>query len=91
MIHSGVIIGEYGFGYVLDENGDKVMLRHYGGVTIEDNVHIGDNCIITKLIAAMTINKISNLMALYPKNLANLLLLILIISYKFFKKKRIKK
>ena len=48
MIHSGVIIGEYGFGYVLDENGNKVMLRHYGGVTIEDNVHIGDNCIIIR-------------------------------------------
>ena len=44
-----------------------------------------------KLIAAITINKISNLIALNPKNLANFLLLILIISYKFFKKKRIKK
>lgn len=47
-IHSGVIIGEYGFGYVINEAGEKIMLRHYGGVTIEDNVHIGDNCIIIR-------------------------------------------
>lgn len=48
MIHSGVIIGEYGFGYVINDSGEKEMLKHYGGVRIEDNVHIGDNCIIIR-------------------------------------------
>lgn len=48
MIHSGVIIGEYGFGYTVDEYGKKAMLKHYGGVIIEDDVHIGDNCIIIR-------------------------------------------
>lgn len=48
MIHSGVIIGEYGFGYIVNDLGEKEMLKHYGGVTIEDNVHIGDNCIIIR-------------------------------------------
>lgn len=46
-INSGVVIGEYGFGYTVDSQGKKHMLKHYGGVTIEDNVLIGDNsCII---------------------------------------------
>lgn len=46
-IHSGVIIGENGFGYTVNSRGEKTMLRHYGGVCIEDDVHIGDNsCII---------------------------------------------
>ncbi|MCB6994504.1 UDP-3-O-(3-hydroxymyristoyl)glucosamine N-acyltransferase [bacterium 210820-DFI.6.37] len=48
MIHSGVIIGEYGFGYITDGNGRKTMLKHYGGVCIEDDVHIGDNCVIIR-------------------------------------------
>ncbi len=48
MIHSGTIIGEYGFGYIVNESGEKEMLKHYGGVRIEDNVHIGDNCIIIR-------------------------------------------
>lgn len=48
MIHSGVIIGEYGFGYTIDSFGKKNMLKHYGGVVIEDDVHIGDNSIISR-------------------------------------------
>ena len=48
MIHSGVIIGEYGFGYVVDKDGVKTMLKHYGGVRIEDDVHVGDNSIIIR-------------------------------------------
>lgn len=48
MIHSGVIIGEYGFGYTVDSHGQKTMLKHYGGVCIEDDVHIGDNSIIIR-------------------------------------------
>lgn len=47
-IHSGTVIGEYGFGYVVNELNEKTMLRHYGGVVIEDNVHIGDNCVIIR-------------------------------------------
>ena len=48
MIHSGVVIGEYGFGYTVDQHGKKTMLKHYGGVTIEDDVHIGDNSVIIR-------------------------------------------
>jgi UDP-3-O-[3-hydroxymyristoyl] glucosamine N-acyltransferase len=47
-IHSGTVIGEYGFGYVKNEQNEKTMLRHYGGVVIEDDVHIGDNCVIIR-------------------------------------------
>lgn len=47
-IHSGVIIGEYGFGYTVNELEQKTMLKHYGGVTIQDDVHIGDNSIIIR-------------------------------------------
>lgn len=48
MIHSGVIIGEYGFGTVLNNKGGRTMIKHYGGVTIEDDVHIGDNSVIIR-------------------------------------------
>ncbi len=47
-IHSGVVIGEYGFGYIVEKTGQKTMLKHYGGVTIEDDVHIGDNSVIIR-------------------------------------------
>jgi len=47
-IHSGVVIGEYGFGYTRNEKNEKTMLKHYGGVTIEDDVHIGDNSVIIR-------------------------------------------
>lgn len=48
MIHSGVVLGEYGFGYFRNEKNEKIMLKHYGGVVIEDDVHIGDNCIVSR-------------------------------------------
>ncbi|MBR3417032.1 MAG: hypothetical protein IKH09_10090, partial [Clostridia bacterium] len=35
---SGVVIGEYGFGYTRNETNEKTMLKHYGGVLIEDDV-----------------------------------------------------
>jgi len=46
-IYSGVIIGERGFNpYTLDD-GTREMLVHYGGVTIKNNVHIGENtCVV---------------------------------------------
>lgn len=47
-ILSGAIIGEIGFNYTIDEDGTKHMIKHYGGVTIEDDVHIGDNCCIIR-------------------------------------------
>lgn len=45
-IFSGTIIGERGFNYSTDSDGTRHMLKHYGGVVIEDDVHIGDNCCI---------------------------------------------
>jgi UDP-3-O-[3-hydroxymyristoyl] glucosamine N-acyltransferase len=45
-IFSGTVIGERGFNYSTDDDGTRHMLKHYGGVVIEDNVHIGDNCCI---------------------------------------------
>lgn len=45
-VFSGTIIGERGFNYSIDDNGIRHMLKHYGGVLIEDDVHIGDNCCI---------------------------------------------
>lgn len=46
-IYSGAIIGERGFNpYTLDD-GTREMFVHYGGVTIKNNVHIGENsCIV---------------------------------------------
>ena len=45
-IFSGTIIGERGFNNTTDDKGIHHMLEHYGGVVIEDDVHIGDNCCI---------------------------------------------
>lgn len=47
-VFSGAVIGERGFNPFKQENGNRVMLKHYGGVTIEDNVHIGENCSIIR-------------------------------------------
>lgn len=47
-IFSGTIIGERGFNYSIDDNGTRHMLKHYGGVVIEDDVHIGDSCCISQ-------------------------------------------
>ncbi len=41
-IHSGVVIGHDGFGATEDENHKKTMIKHFGGVTIGDDVYIGD-------------------------------------------------
>lgn len=45
-IFSGTVIGERGFNYTLDKDGKMSMIPHFGGVSIEDDVHIGDNCCI---------------------------------------------
>lgn len=41
VIHSGVNIGHDDFSYTEDENHNKKMIKHYGGVEIGDDVFIG--------------------------------------------------
>src|SRR5690625_405316 len=48
LILSGTIIGENGFNPLKQVDSTRNLLKHYGGVTIEDNVHIGDNCTISR-------------------------------------------
>lgn len=47
-IFSGTIIGESGFNPLKNEDKSRNMIKHFGGVTIEDNVHIGDNSTISR-------------------------------------------
>ena len=47
-LHSGAVIGEYGFGSAANDKGGRDMLKHYGGVRIGDDVHIGDNSVIIR-------------------------------------------
>lgn len=47
-VFSGAIIGERGFNPFTLENGSRSMLKHYGGVTIEDDVHIGENSCVAR-------------------------------------------
>lgn len=47
-IFSGACIGERGYNYTIDENGEKHMIKHYGGVSIGDRVHIGENVCISR-------------------------------------------
>ena len=47
-IHSGAVIGHDGFGYTEDENHEKTMVKHFGGVTIGNNVLIGDNVCVSR-------------------------------------------
>ncbi len=47
-LYSGIIIGERGFNPYTREDGTREMLVHYGGVTIKDNVHIGENCCVAR-------------------------------------------
>ena len=42
-IHSGAVIGHDGFAYTEDEAHRKTMVRHFGGVSIGDDVLIGEN------------------------------------------------
>ncbi len=48
IIHSGTVIGHDDFSYTEDENHVKTMIRHYGGVVIEDDVFIGANSVINR-------------------------------------------
>lgn len=47
-ILSNTVIGESGFNPLKTDSGKREMLTHYGGVTIKDNVYIGDGCNISK-------------------------------------------
>jgi len=48
ILHSGVVIGADGFGYVKDENGEYVKFPQIGAVVIEDTVEIGANTCIDR-------------------------------------------
>lgn len=47
-IQSLTVIGEDGYGYSEDESHVKTMIRHFGGVTIGDNVFIGNHTTIER-------------------------------------------
>lgn len=47
-IHSGAVIGHDGYGYTEDEAHKKTMVKHFGGVTIGDDVLISDNVCIAR-------------------------------------------
>lgn len=47
-VFSGVVIGERGFNPSTEADGSRRMLDHYGGVIIENDVHIGENSVIAK-------------------------------------------
>ena len=54
-IKEGVIIGGTGFGYVIDEEGNRVRFPHIGGVLIGSNVDIGSNSCIDRGALSNTI------------------------------------
>lgn len=47
-IQSGTVIGHDDFSYTEDETNVKTMIKHYGGVVIEDDVFIGPNSVICR-------------------------------------------
>ena len=47
-IFSGARIGERGYNYLVGPKREKYMMKHYGGVTIGDDVHIGENVCISR-------------------------------------------
>lgn len=48
VLHSGVVIGADGFGYVRDDDGDYVKFPQIGRVVIENDVEIGANTCIDR-------------------------------------------
>lgn len=48
LIDSGVVIGSEGFGNAVDEQGRWHSIKHFGGVIIGDDVHIGANTVIDR-------------------------------------------
>ena len=47
-IQSGCIIGHDGFGYTEDEAHNKTMVKHFGGVTIGDEVYLAMNTVVER-------------------------------------------
>lgn len=47
-IQSGTVIGHDGFAYTEDADHKKTMVKHFGGVSIGDQVLIGENCCINR-------------------------------------------
>lgn len=47
-IFSGARIGERGYNYTIGQNREKYMIKHYGGVRIGNDVHIGENVCISR-------------------------------------------
>lgn len=47
-IQSGTVIGHDGFGYTEDKSHIKTMVKHFGGVTIGDNVLISSNVCVCR-------------------------------------------
>lgn len=47
-IHSGAVIGHDGFAYTEDETHRKTMVKHFGGVSIGDDVLIGENVCVSR-------------------------------------------
>jgi len=64
-IGAGTVIGNEGFGYVKNENGNYEKVAHIGKVVIESNVDIGSNVVIDRGMLDETIvgknSKINNL------------------------------
>ncbi len=48
IVHSGVVIGEDGFGYFTDSAKHPIKIAHFGGVSIGDYVEIGANVCIDR-------------------------------------------
>lgn len=47
-IHSGAVIGHDGYAYTEDAGHHKVMVKHFGGVSIGNDVLIGENVCISR-------------------------------------------
>jgi len=47
-IQSGCVIGHDGFGWTENDAHEKKMIKHYGGVEIGDDVHIGANTVVSR-------------------------------------------
>jgi len=57
VIRSNVTIGNWGFGFVKDENGANVNFPHYGNVVIEDDVQVGSSTCVDRGALGDTIIK----------------------------------
>ena len=47
-IQSGCVIGHDGFAWNENLNQEKTMIKHFGGVELQDKVYLGPNCVIDR-------------------------------------------